>query len=360
MPLMLNGNRALARWVPEKNWRPLTSRDRDYTRGECVQIALINNMPDAALEDTKLQFLDLLTAAAGEIPVRVQLYSLPEIARSERAQQHMSGLYSNIRDLPSGRFDALIITGTEPHQPELRNEAYWHTLTDLLDWAEHNTTSTILSCLAAHASVLHSDGIERHLLSDKRFGVFDERKVSDHPLTAGSSDVIRIPHSRWNELLEDDLASCGYAVLTKSQEAGLGLFMKQKQKSLFVHVQGHPEYAAQTLLKEYRRDIKRFLRRERESYPSLPHGYFSASAVKLLAEFREQALSDPHEDILAAFPDAVVAETLQNGWHAAGASIYHNWLHYLVSRKVNTAEHSVMAASHGQDGQIQRKRSTVS
>ena len=44
-------------------------------------------------------------------------------------------------------------------------------------------------------------------------------------------------------------------------------FVKKKKRSLFVHFQGHPEYGAQTLLKEYRRDIKRFLRAERETIP---------------------------------------------------------------------------------------------
>ncbi len=348
MPLMLSGDRIRSPWVTEGNWQPLTSRRGDDRQAECLQIALINNMPDAALEGTENQFLDLLAAAAGEIPVCVELYSLPQITRGERAQQHMSGLYSNICDLTSGRFDALIISGTEPRQPDLRNEAYWETLVGLLDWAEHNTASTILSCLAAHASVLHSDGVARHLLGDKRFGVFNEKKVSQHPLIAGAPDVIRIPHSRWNELREDELVSAGYTVLTKSKEAGVGLFAKQKNKSLFIHVQGHPEYATATLLKEYRRDIKRFVRRERETYPSLPHGYFSASAVELLADFRRRALSDPNESILATFPDAVVAKTLQNGWHGAGAGIYRNWLQYVASKRVSAAQYSVMASSYGQ------------
>src|SRR2546429_6417390 len=41
------------------------------------------------------------------------------------------------------------------------------------------------------------------------------------------------------------------------------MFVKELN-SLFVFFQGHPEYEATTLLLEYRRDIKRFLRRERE------------------------------------------------------------------------------------------------
>ena len=87
---------------------------------------------------------------------------------------------------------------------------------------------------------------------------------------------------------------------------------QSRNKSLFIHFQGHPEYAAETLLKEYRRDIKRFVRRERETYPSLPHGYFSASAVELLTDFRGERFPI-EESTLATFQDAVVAETLQHG-----------------------------------------------
>jgi len=357
MPLMRNGEHASGSGAAQKSWLPLETRDRDYARADCLQIALVNNMPDAALEDTENQFLDLLAAASGDIPMCVQLYSLPEICRSERARQHMDGRYSEIRDLLNNRCDALIITGTEPYEPNLRNESYWNSLVDLLDWAGRNTASTILSCLAAHASALHSDGIERQLLDDKRFGVFDERKVSEHVLMTGTAGIIRIPHSRWNELREDDLNSCGYVVLTKSAEAGVGLFAKQRRKSLFVHVQGHPEYGTETLLKEYRRDIKRFLRQERETYPSLPHGYFGAPAVKLLRDFQEQALADRQERVLAAFPDAVVAGTLQNGWHSSGARMYSNWLQYVASKKNGAANYSVIAAS---SGLMERKRSTAS
>ncbi|MHB8524825.1 MAG: homoserine O-succinyltransferase MetA [Candidatus Acidiferrales bacterium] len=335
MPLMLSGDRSPARWAPEKSWQALGSRDRDYARAECIQIALVNNMPDAALEDTEVQFHELLAAAAGDIPVCVRLYSLPEICRNERARQHMDGLYLGINDLFDGRFDALIVTGTEPRQRDLQSEPYWRSLVNILEWAEQNTASAILSCLAAHASVLHSDGIERQLLDDKRFGVFDERRVSPHLLTASASNTIRIPHSRWNELREDDLTSRGYVVLTKSKEAGVGLFAKQKRTSLFVYIQGHPEYGTQTLLKEYRRDIKRFFRKEREAFPSMPCGYFGAAATKLLCDFREQALLDPREGILAAFPDCLVAETLQNDWHSSGAHIYRNWLRYVASRKAD-------------------------
>ena len=53
-------------------------------------------MPDAALEDTEVQFFELLESAAGEIPVSLKLYSLPELPRSEAGEQHLRNFYHGI------------------------------------------------------------------------------------------------------------------------------------------------------------------------------------------------------------------------------------------------------------------------
>ena len=87
----------------------------------------------------------------------------------------------------------MIVTGTEPHQPNLRDEPYWGLMAEVFDWAEQNTSSTVLSCLAAHASVLHSDGISRHRLPDKQFGVFKSAKTCDHALLNGIPDSCVFP-----------------------------------------------------------------------------------------------------------------------------------------------------------------------
>jgi homoserine O-succinyltransferase len=110
-------------------------------------------------------------------------------------------------------------------------------------------------------------------------------------------------------------------------------FVKKKGRSLFLHFQGHPEYGAQTLLKEYRRDIKRFLKNERETYPSLPKGYFDAAGERLLTDFREIAQADPREEVMEGFPEAAVVGALRNPWRSAAAGIYRNWLQYLISKK---------------------------
>ena len=336
MPLIIDGGRVPTRWAEKKGSTSRILIDSYVARARCVTVALINNMPDPALEDTEIQFFDLLDAVAGDIPVRLKLYSLPKIPRSDRGQQHLSSFYFDIEDLWNSPFDGVIMTGTEPRQPDLRDETYWSALVAVLDWAEQNTASTVLSCLAAHAGVLYSDGVERHRLSDKHLGVFEYRRVSDHPLTSHSPKLVRFPHSRWNEVREDALASCGYDVLTKSGKYGVDSFVKKKKRSLFVHFQGHPEYGAATLLKEYRRDIKRFFAHERETYPSMPRGYFDPPATRLLVEFQEKALSQPSEELLSTFPDASLARTIENTWHSSATCLYSNWLQYLASRKAES------------------------
>jgi homoserine O-succinyltransferase len=357
MALLIDGGRIPPRWAEKKGLHPVRPNGRYDSGAECVKIAFINNMPDPALEDTEMQFMELLDAAAREVPVHLKLYSLPKVPRGVRGQQHLNNFYSGVDDLWNQRFDAVILTGTEPRQSDLRAEPYWSALTDVLDWAERNTASTILSCLAAHAGVLHSDGVRRHPLPDKQFGVFESAKVCDHELTRHATRPMRFPHSRWNEVREDALTACGYDVLTKSSQAGVDLFVKQKKQSLFVHFQGHPEYEARTLLKEYRRDIKRFLRQERETYPTMPHGYFDGPEARLLAEFQETVLAHPREEQMVFFPDAVVAGALRNTWQSSATCVYRNWLQYVLSKKVETSPFAVMTASYVQ---VQRKRSAVS
>jgi len=335
MPLIIDGGRILPRWA-EKTGSCVRGSSRSFRApNACIKIALVNNMPDPALQDTEMQFFELLDNAAGEIPVHLKLYSLPRVPRGELGRERLNDFYSEIEDLLNSKCDGVIITGTEPHQPELRKEPYWQVLADVLDWAERNTSSTVLSCLAAHASVLHSDGVERHGLADKRFGIFEEKTVGEHALTSRVSEPVRFPHSRWNEVRAGELASCGYTVLTESSGAGVNLFVKKKKKSLFVHFQGHPEYSALTLLKEYRRDIKRFLRRERETYPLMPEGYFGAEATRAAANFHQRAVSERSEELIASFPEAAIAGAIENTWHECAHRIYRNWLHYIASKKAD-------------------------
>jgi homoserine O-succinyltransferase/O-acetyltransferase len=288
-------------------------------------------MPDAALDATERQFRALLTAAADRLAVRLTLYTLPEVPRSAFGRERVSS-YSSLDDLWDRHHDALIVTGTEPQAADLKDEPFWGSLTRVLEWAERHTHSTILSCLAAHAGILHIDGIARRPLGDKRFGVFECMRVSDHPLTAAAPGRLQMPHSRWNEIPEEALLAGGYRVLTRSEGAGVDAFVKQR-KSLFVFFQGHPEYEATSLLLEYRRDIGRFLKGERETYPPMPLGYFDEETAHILTTLRKRALSDRREELLAEFPLAMAAGKVTNSWRLTAEGLYRNWLSYISAAK---------------------------
>jgi homoserine O-succinyltransferase/O-acetyltransferase len=301
-------------------------------------------MPDAALNATERQFEGLLGMAAGDVAVALTLYTLPEVRRTDFGRREVSR-YSHIDELWDTRHDGLIVTGTEPQAADLKDEPYWQSLTRVLEWAESHTYSTILSCLAAHAGVLHIDGITRRPLADKRFGVFECVRVSDHPLTAGMPPCVRTPHSRWNELPEEALLACGYRVLTRSEDAGVDAFMKQR-RSLFVFLQGHPEYDATSLLLEYRRDIGRFLKGERDSYPPMPQGYFDKQTVDALVALQERALSDRRDELLATFPTVMATNNVTNTWRSSAQGLYRNWLHYICAEKQRTASGEVSSRTN--------------
>lgn len=300
--------------------------------GKCIEIGLLNLMPDAALESTERQFLTLLNAAADDCWIRVSCFSMPEVPRTERGKNYLSQHYLDARGLRDTDLDALIVTGTEPKAANLMDEPYWAALTNVIDWAEQHTTSTIWSCLAAHAVVLYLDDIERQPVGEKCSGVFDFNMVGGHSIADNLPSRIQIPHSRYNELPEHKLASSGYRVLSKSANAGVDTFVKQG-RSLFLFFQGHPEYEAQTLLGEYRRDISRFLRRERENYPSMPQGYFDDATADLMTAFRTQALKDRNEELLSIFPAAATELKLTNSWRPVAAAIYRNWLKFVTAQK---------------------------
>ena len=314
-----------------------------------LTLGLVNNMPDAALRATERQFVALLGAAAEGLEVRLKLYALPEVPRTDWGRRHLSRFYAGTSELWDSRLDGLIVTGTEPRSPNLTDEPYWDSLTRVLEWAEHNTYSAVWSCLATHAALLHLDGIDRRPLSDKRFGVFDCVRVDDHLLTAGAPPRLQMPHSRWNEIPEDALAAAGYRVLTRSTDAGVDAFVKQR-KSLFVFFQGHPEYEAHTLMLEYRRDIKRFLLRERETYPPMPRGYFDDATVEALAALRERAVTDRREEVLTDFPTALAAGSVTNTWRATAVNVYRNWLLYMCGRKERMPARRATASRDGARG----------
>jgi homoserine O-succinyltransferase/O-acetyltransferase len=298
----------------------------------CIKIGLINNMSDEALRATDRQFISLLNLASDNMPVHLSFYTLPGVPRNGLTANHISGCYSNIEDLWDSHLDGLIVTGREPLAANLSDEPYWDSFTKVLGWAQENCHATVLSCLAAHAAILHMDGIRRVRRNDKVCGIFECARVCDHPLTAGTASQFRLPHSRWNGVPEEQLVDCGYKVLTRSANAGVDTFIKQ-QKRLLVFFQGHPEYESDTLLREYRRDVGRYIKGDAPRYPLMPRTYFDETTVKELAAFEEKATSRRSEALLPELNAILGNKTIANTWQASAAGIYRNWLGHICVQK---------------------------
>ena len=297
-----------------------------------VTIGLVNNMPDTAFEATERQFVALIGAAAGEIPTRLKFYSLPGIPRSGAVAEMANRSYESTEALWGARLDGLIVTGREPLKADLRQESYWKSFTQLVDWARTNTHSTVWSCLAAHAAILHMDGIGRRRSDHKHFGVLQCERLQPHALMAGLPQRVEVPHSRWNGVAEEELRACGYDVLSRTEDAGVDTFVKQAG-SLFVFFQGHPEYESDTLLREYRRDVGRFLRGEMHHYPLMPRNYIDEETARQLHALCEKAASAPGARLLPQLGAVLDKANIENRWTATAALIYRNWLQRSEARQ---------------------------
>jgi len=313
---------------------PIAPRDGLAPNGDApLEIGLLNNMPDAALQSTERQFIRVLQAAAGEQVVRLHFYSLPTVVRSAEARAHLNVAYHDIANLKHAKLDGLIVTGAEPKTELLQQEPYWPELAGIIDWAKTNTTSTIWSCLAAHAAVLHLDRIERRRFPAKCSGVFASARAADDPLLDGLRWPLRIFHSRHNDLAEGDLVAGGYRVLTRAPGAGVDIFVKRYQ-SLFVFFQGHPEYDPMSLRGEYLRDVGRFLNGTQENYPAAPAGYFDRDTAAALDDFHLRALAKPDPAMIAECRAILDRADVSFDRRGAAGTIFRNWLTYLAANKV--------------------------
>lgn len=313
-------------------------------RGKRIDIGLVNNMPDAALLATERQFASLLTAASGQLDVRLHLYALSDVPRSVETSAVLSRTYQDAKSLRTGRLDALIVTGAEPVAPELTQEPYWRALADLIDWADSNTVSTILSCLAAHAGVLRLDGIAREPLPAKCSGIFAFETAPRNKLVSGLGGAMLTPHSRRNGLDGKKLIREDYQILAHHPEIGVDIFTKQRD-SLFVFLQGHPEYEDDSLAREYRRDMNRYLRREREALPAIPVDYFPEQVERALAVFAERARLERRPELMTAFPDAGALGPGNAPWRQSAIRLYRNWLDIIVERKAALTENAPIAVA---------------
>ncbi|MFT5139908.1 MAG: homoserine O-succinyltransferase [Lysobacterales bacterium] len=300
-----------------------------------LHIGLLNMMPDAALAATEQQFIRLVGNCNKIAQFYVYPFSVPGIERGETARAHIAEHYFDFEDLKDSGLDALIITGANVINPALDQEPFWDPLMEVVQWADENVASILCSCLATHALVKKYHGIERQHLPKKHWGVYQHQVLQvDHPLVRDINTRFDAPHSRFNTVEKEELEKAGLCVLAAGEEAGVHLAVSP---DLFrkIYFQGHPEYDSFSLLKEYKREVFRYLNGELDAPPPYPEHYFSATAIEIAQRYIEDATAAREQGSdLPEFPEERLLPLVDNTWRDTGKAIFNNWLG-LVYRKTN-------------------------
>ncbi len=231
-----------------------------------LRFLFVNLMPDKIATET--QFARLL----GNTPLQVEVFLLRMGSyRSKHvSQQHLLDFYREWRDVRDEQFDAMIVTGAPVELMEFEDVAYWEELSCLIEWSErHVLGGSLFVCWSAQAALYARYGVAKRVLREKLFGLFPHRRLrSSSRLLAGFGDApFPVPVSRYTGTCREDLPRA-LEILIDSDEAGICLLEDEEYRSLYLF--NHFEYDADTLAREYRRDLARGIG------TCLPRGYFPA------------------------------------------------------------------------------------
>jgi homoserine O-succinyltransferase len=300
-----------------------------------LHIGFLNMMPDTALRATERQFIRLVGGCNRIVQFYVYPFSLPGLLRGDETLEYIDRYYSEFEDLQASGLDALIITGANVIRPSLENEPFWQPLMEVISWAQENVASTLCSCLATHAVLKHLHGIDRKPLREKRWGVFSHRVSSpQHPLLREINTRFDVPHSRHNDISREQLERANLTVLVESQEGGVHMAVSPDQFRI-IYLQGHPEYDTNSLQKEYKREVFRYLNGELHQAPPFPAHYFPEKAARVAERFVREAERALWEDLpLPDFLETEIGPKLDNTWGDTAKAIVANWLG-LVYRLTN-------------------------
>jgi homoserine O-succinyltransferase/O-acetyltransferase len=230
-----------------------------------LRIGLLNLMPDKPRTET--QFARLLAGTA--LQVELSLVQLTSHRPRNTPAQHMAAFYRTWEEVRAQKFDGFIITGAPVETLPFEEVLYWDELRRILDWTRTHAHACLTICWGAQAAVKHFHGVDKHVLEEKRWGVYRHRNLAPaSPYLRGLSDEIEIPVSRWAEVRRGDLPADGaLKVLLESEESGPALLEDAAHHAL--HMFDHLEYEATTLAAEYDRDAA-------DRATPVPRNYFPA------------------------------------------------------------------------------------
>jgi len=258
-----------------------------------LRVVILNLMPLKITTETDLVRL------LSNTPLQLEIYfmKLQSHTSKNTPVEHMMAFYRDSEELMKQKFDGMIVTGAPVETVPYENVDYWREINRIFDWARHNVQSTLYLCWGAMAALYHFYGVDKHMLAEKKFGVFTTRPLSVQlPIFRGFDDVFAMPHSRHSEVRGDEIARVKeLSIIAQSEEAGVSIVSSRGGREFYIL--GHLEYAADTLDQEYRRDLGK------RNDVGLPKHYYKDD--------------DP-----------------QNGpvvtWRSAANLFYSNWINYYV------------------------------
>jgi homoserine O-succinyltransferase len=270
----------------------LSVSDRaQVSNAQPIRVAVLNLMPNKI--ETEIQLGRLLAKA--DLPVEVTWLQTATYTPRHTPKDHLDRFYLTYGQVKDRTFDGLIITGAPLGLFGYEQVTYWDELETIMDWAQDSIRSTLFICWASYAGLYHHYGVQKYLLDEKCFGVYDHRLTEaarTHPITRGMRAPIPVPHSHVVEVRQSDLeAITGVQVLSVSDQAGLYLAATADARQ--VYVLAHPEYDRLRLKVEYERDLGK----------GLP--------IAIPAKY---------------FPDNNPDQPPQFSWHAHACALYANWL----------------------------------
>ena len=250
MPLNINDKLPAIEILREENIFVIDSSRASHQDIRPLKIVILNLMPLKISTETDL--LRLLSNSP--LQIEIDFLKIKGHTPKNTPSEHMSEFYDTFDELKNKKYDGMIITGAPVEQLEFEDVTYWDEMREILDWAEHNVTSSLFICWAAQAALFHYYKVPKYPLNKKMFGVF-EHHLTDNtlPIFRGFDDVFFIPHSRHTEIRKEDIGKVDeLKVISYSDEAGVSIVKAKNGRQLFVT--GHSEYSRNTLGGEYKRD----------------------------------------------------------------------------------------------------------
>ena len=293
MPIKIPNGLPAAKSLADENIFVMTETRARTQDIRPLKILLVNLMPTKI--DTETQLSRLLGNTA--LQVGLTLLHMKSHESKNTSYEHLLAFYKVFDDVKEENFDGMIITGAPVEHLEFEEVEYWDELCGIMEWSKTHVHSTFHICWGAQAALYYHFGIKKYKLDKKMFGIFPHKADYKRSiLLRGFDDVFMVPHSRHTTVLREDIEKVPQIkILASSEEAGVYAMSTENGRQIFIT--GHSEYDADTLNKEYKRDIAA------GKEIDIPKNYF------------------PNDD--PTLPPLVT-------WRSHANLLYSNWLNYFV------------------------------